>query len=488
MTTAPGASVTTRPGLPGLVRSGWFLPVALATASLVVSAVRIARPSFWLDEAATVSMVQRSPAQMLDTLQHIDLVHGLYYLLLRPWAAVAGTSEVALRTPSAIALAVACVGFVLLVREVSGGRVAAVAGVAFVLLPGLSWTGIEARSYVLVVALVVWAVWALHRALRRRQRRWWVLFTVLVVLSVLVHVMAVLMVVPYLVAGRAADRLRPTAVAVAVAVAAVLPFVVATQAQVGQVSWIQIGPVELGYLVGLGQLFMGLRADSGVVQLAAAAVLALVVAALAVAALRARSGRRFAVDTAVAWVVVPTLVLALPVLAGVQLYQERYVAYAAPGACWLVGLGLTALRGPVRVRAAVGAVAVAAAAVGLVAQAGVASKNADDYRALADLAPGATSVLFATDEARGVAIAYPDRFTGITDLAAAGPWRGSGTLWGVQRPIEDLALAGRVVVYVASDPDDAHRREAEALLAAAGCRAGGSLEERRWTGTTYDCG
>lgn len=473
--------------LPGSSRP-WVAPAALGAASLLLSAARMARPSFWLDEAATVSMVDRSTGQLVATLHDIDLVHGLYYLALKPWAAVAGTSEVALRAPSAVALSLAVVGFVLLVRDVSGERVAWIAGSAAVVLPGLSWTGIEARGYVFVVALVTWAMWALVRATRSTGRRWWVLFVVLVVLSVLVHVMAVLMVVPYLVAGRGAGRLRATAVAVAVACLVVLPFVVATRTQVGQVDWIDIGPVELGYLVGLGQLFLGQRANSGAAQLLAGGVLAVVVLALALAAVRGRGWCTPAVRTALAWVLFPTLALALPVLVDVQLYQERYVAFAAPGACWLVGLGWDALRLPRRTAVALGVVALLAAAVPLAAQGGTASKDDNDYRALADLAVGSSSVLFATDEARGIEIAYPDRFTGSADLALAGPWQDSATLWGRQRPIEGLTLAGRVVVYVDTRPDDAHRREAEALVAVAGCRPLESVERRRWTGTTYDCG
>lgn len=490
MPTAPGPGTSAGPvaRARALARRPSSLPVVLAAASLVLSFVRMPWPSFWLDEAATVTMVERTPAQLVATLHEIDLVHGSYYLLLTPWAALAGTSEVELRTPSAVALAVACAGFVLLVRDVSGDRVAWIAGTAFVLLPGLSWTGIEARSYVVVVALVVWAVWALNRALHDRRRRWWVLFTVLVVLSVLMNVLAILMAVPYLVAGLAARRLRPTLVAVGAAVLVVAPFAWVASTQVGQVAWIDIGPAQLAYQVVVGQVFLGQRFEPGPVTILAGLVLAALLAVLALAAVRTRADRRFAVDTALSWLLVPTLALALPVLAGVQLYQERYVAYAAPAACWLAALGWTAARRPARLATAVGTVAVLAALLPLVGQAGAQAKNGEDFRALADLAPGNTAVVFATDEARGIAIAYPDRFAGLADLALRTSGPESATLWGEQRLPADLALQGRVVVYVDSRPEESGRRAVEERVAAEGCVALRSVERRTWTGTTYDCG
>lgn len=64
-------------------------------------------PSYWRDEADTVSAVSRSFPQLIRLLGHVDAVHGLYYLLLWPVARMAGTGEIATRLPSALAMAAA---------------------------------------------------------------------------------------------------------------------------------------------------------------------------------------------------------------------------------------------------------------------------------------------------------------------------------------------------------------------------------------------
>ena len=96
--------------------------------------------------------------------------------------------------------------------------------------------------------------------------------------------------------------------------------------------------------------------------------------------------------------------------------------------------------------------------------------------------------MFATDEARGIAIAYPDRFAGVTDLALRASGPSSGTLWGVQRSLGDLVLDGFVVVYADARPDETGRALVEQQLAEADCVRLERVERRTWTGTTYDCG
>lgn len=80
-------------------------PIALALAlSFGTAFWGIAQPEFWHDEVATISAVTRPFPELLQMLRNVDAVHALYYVLMHPWAAVFGTSELAMRTPSAIAL------------------------------------------------------------------------------------------------------------------------------------------------------------------------------------------------------------------------------------------------------------------------------------------------------------------------------------------------------------------------------------------------
>ena len=65
------------------------------------------QPSYWFDEAATLSAARRSVPQLWALLRSTDAVHGLYYLGMHGWLALVGTSEAATRAPSAIGLGLA---------------------------------------------------------------------------------------------------------------------------------------------------------------------------------------------------------------------------------------------------------------------------------------------------------------------------------------------------------------------------------------------
>src|SRR5579859_8173344 len=69
-----------------------IIPTAV---TMIVMLWGITAPSYWRDEAATLSATSRSLPQLLRMLGHIDAVHGLYYLLLWPVVHGAGTSEFA---------------------------------------------------------------------------------------------------------------------------------------------------------------------------------------------------------------------------------------------------------------------------------------------------------------------------------------------------------------------------------------------------------
>jgi len=87
-----------------LRRPDWTL-VAPAAVTLGVMLWGIATPSYWRDESATLSAVNRSVPQLLWMLGRVDAVHGLYYLLMWPVVHFAGSREFDTRLPSAVAMA-----------------------------------------------------------------------------------------------------------------------------------------------------------------------------------------------------------------------------------------------------------------------------------------------------------------------------------------------------------------------------------------------
>jgi Predicted membrane protein len=61
-------------------------PLIVAVLGAAVSLGGAGRPSFWYDEAATISAsYSRSLSQLWQMLSNVDAVHGLYYLIMHGW-------------------------------------------------------------------------------------------------------------------------------------------------------------------------------------------------------------------------------------------------------------------------------------------------------------------------------------------------------------------------------------------------------------------
>ena len=491
-TASPGDLVPVeRPHQASRDRCLWLIAAACGLLTTAIGFLGMGRPSLWYDEAASLSGAGRPLATLPGLLEHVDLVHGLYYVFLHGWSAVFGSGAVALRSPSAIALGVACAGCVVIAAHLGGRAVALVAGITFALLPGLAWSATEAREWSLATAAVTWATVALLHALAADRRRWWVGYVLLTVLAITLSVMTVLMAGAHLWSAWRAGRLRRVAIAGTIAVAMTLPLVHATSAQRGQVAWIELRPGQVLGRVAFDQLF---TADQNVSYPHERLVGLALAGMFVVSGTAALAGRRRGAWFGAAWLAVPTALLAVPVLVGVQLYQDRYLTFAAPGAVLLVAEGVVALsrrtagRGGPRALLAAGVlVAIAASATALTAQRGPSAKSGDDYRVLAAAARGADQVFYERPDARGIRLAYPRDFTGVTDALLMLDPAGSGTLWGTELGSDTVRPGGTVIAYVSVDrPPDSevwlvrHLREH-------GC----SLEDRtaasRWAALRWSC-
>lgn len=80
---------------------GWSV-VALTLAVFALYIRHLGRQSLWFDEGLSVVFASRAVPQLFHTLVHEDLHPPLYYLMLHFWMALAGSSEWAVRLPSAI--------------------------------------------------------------------------------------------------------------------------------------------------------------------------------------------------------------------------------------------------------------------------------------------------------------------------------------------------------------------------------------------------
>jgi mannosyltransferase len=465
--------------------------VVTSLLGLGIALVGIGNPSFWFDEAASVSASRRSLPDLFGMLHHIDLVHGLYYVVLHAWVSAFGASEVALRLPSAIALTAAIAGTVLLADRVANRCTAWAAGFAAALLPGLAWAGNEGREWALVTACVTWATYVLILALEDVSRRLWVGYCALMLVALGLSVLSILMLAVHV---WLASRYGKTRVALAISAGlslAVSPLLIATYTQRTQVAWIHFTPARLAGEVAINQLFLEEQNRNYLLAPVAGLLLATLFAVVAVAGLR-NGGR--AAGLGAVWVVAPTFLLVLPSIVGVEMYQARYLTYVAPGACVLIGAGVDALavRWPSSAtwRAAlivtvVGAVGVAA--IPLAAQRDVSAKSGDNYRSLAAEARGAAEVYYGDASARGIAIAYPQDFLGVRDVLLQETPGASNSLFGVDSATSSGHPGGIVVTYVDRLRLDRHLPGTNSFLQARGCTELGRYVASRWVAIRYRC-
>ncbi|MGR6917105.1 glycosyltransferase family 39 protein [[Actinomadura] parvosata] len=160
------------------------------------------------DELATISAASRSLPGMFELARHIDGHFLPYYLFMHFWSQ-AGTSELWLRLPSALAIGMAAWFLVDLGRRLHSVRAGVIGAGIFAILPSVSYYGAFARSYAFAAAAVVLSFWALHRALERPgAARRWVLYGVAVALVCSTHLFAVLVLPAQLLLLRRAVAVR----------------------------------------------------------------------------------------------------------------------------------------------------------------------------------------------------------------------------------------------------------------------------------------
>ncbi len=158
-----------------LLQRFWLVLPALVTLALTFTKLRVRQP--WRDEHATWWAATIPLDDLWRLLGNVDAVFAPYYLLMRGWTSLFGSSSFALRVPSALAMSVAAAWLVMLGRRLFSLRVGVIAGGLFAILPTVSRYAQEARPYAFAVAACVGATLALVRAVEAPSpRRWGVYF------------------------------------------------------------------------------------------------------------------------------------------------------------------------------------------------------------------------------------------------------------------------------------------------------------------------
>lgn len=445
-----------------------------------VSLAGAARPSFWYDEAATISAAySRSLRELWQMLGDVDAVHGLYYLLMHGWFAVFPPTEFWSRALSGLAVGGAAAGVVVLGKQLSSRTVGVTAGVLLAILPRATWAGIEARPYALSMMLAVWVAVALVFACRRLVWWAWAVYGTLLAVSILLEVYLALLVLAHVVfvLGFRRAVLVPFGIAAAVVVAATAPFVLVVAGQAQQISWITPIGSRTVEDVAVQQYF-----DRNPYFAALAALV--MVAAVAVWLRRGRMGsdEREAVVLAVAWLVIPTTLIVTWSAIADPLYTPRYLSFTAPAMALLLGVCIAALSHSAWVTVAVVALfGVVAAPTYVAVQRGAYAKYGMDYSQAADLIGSKAAVgdcLFVNDTVtfhpaplRPLLAARPDAYSRLVDVslwqraaerrnvfdtnlipqASVGPLERCATVW-ILTQADPLAPAHEEGVAIAPGP------------------------------------
>jgi 4-amino-4-deoxy-L-arabinose transferase-like glycosyltransferase len=148
---------------------GLLLAAVLAVGAILRLSTLDAQ-SLWLDEAFTAELVELPFAQMLERIRLTESTPPLFYALLWGWTQLAGTGEVALRLPSALAGVATVPAAWAAGRALVSPRAGAAAAALVAVHPWLVWYAQEARAYALAVLLVTVALACLPGAVAGRRR------------------------------------------------------------------------------------------------------------------------------------------------------------------------------------------------------------------------------------------------------------------------------------------------------------------------------
>ncbi len=477
-----------------------LVPIGVGVVAFLISVAGIAVPSLWYDEAATVTSASRSWAQLWAEIHTVDAVHAAYYAGMHLVFDVFGYTPTSLRMPSAIATGIAGALVVVLARQLTGPRIALVAGLVFCMLPRVTWLGTEGRSYAITVVLAALLTIVLVHASRTIRRRWWVVYGLLVVVSCVVFIYLALIVVAHAVtmlwrlisarislpAGKAfpqgaARMSQRWLMAAAFAGLVLLPFGFAVIGQNGQLHWLKpIGSQTLPQVFGSQWFYDDVWFS----------VLAWVLlAAGSVIVVRRFHSRFQELSTSAVLLpalVVPTLVLLLATAVYTPLYTPRYLSMCLPFVAIVIAAAIGAL--PTRTTGVLVLAALLCLSIPkMIAQRQPAAKENTAWEQVAEVIAAdrasfardvTTAIVYgpvryhASATTRVIAYSYPDAFKGTIDVTLKTPAAEAGRLWETRRPLADSLdrLQSADVTYLVTSITGRTRATSASTLALDGWR------------------
>jgi mannosyltransferase len=311
------------------------MPVGVFLLALALALIKLGAQPIWYDEQVTIDTATRSWSGIWDAARATEAPHLVYYGVLKPWLAVAGTSAWAVRLPSALFGALAVGMTAVLGRELFGKVAGLASGVA--LAAGsffVSWEQ-QARGYTLAVLLATVATYAFVRATKDDGAGWWAAWAAALAAAGWINLFAFAVLAAHAAAFlvmRPRRPLRAPAIALGVALAVFLPQVVlVASGDNGQLDWIP-SPTPRHVAIGMWDWagrnpIAVLAAAIGLVQLWREAV---------------PHAARWKAALVAVWLAAP-LVATLAASIAQPAFEARYVLAAAPAMALAIGAGLVSL-------------------------------------------------------------------------------------------------------------------------------------------------
>ncbi len=166
----------------------------LLLVGFLVRAVSLDAQSFWRDEVDALRFATAPWAEMLSNFTRPGWNGPLYYLLLRGWITLAGTSEYAMRFFSLLFGVLSAPLIYALGRRLFKSSVGVTSMLLIITSPYLVWYSQEVKMYTLVLSLALLAIYSLRRALEGGSWAWWVAQIAATSMAFYSHVLAALLV------------------------------------------------------------------------------------------------------------------------------------------------------------------------------------------------------------------------------------------------------------------------------------------------------
>ncbi len=147
----------------------------------------ITRWSIWFDEAFSAYLTRFSYGDIVF-FTSVDVHPPLYYLVLKAWISIFGTSELSYRGMSLFFALIALGGMYVLIQKLFKTKWFALLAVFLTALsPLFVRFSEETRMYTMVAAIVIWATYVMLVAMEKRKRRYWIIYGVLLSVGMWTH-------------------------------------------------------------------------------------------------------------------------------------------------------------------------------------------------------------------------------------------------------------------------------------------------------------